>query len=310
MLIGKILDLLIELFLNKKNRTKRILLILLFSMVILIRLIFKIIIMNETESISYLNNNFNISSKKDFSRESINLDMEVSHNGMNDKNNDFYLSKMEINYSEVENHLLNIYGDVSYEFHDYSIEKRNELIGKKKGFVSDEVMKYGNNPSSSYAEVIEDILRNPIMGDMVATAFLTFDEIKLENPWLEEFIYKTDDAISVDTDDNQIGRWSVWLEKIGDNKFYVTREYRLYACRLCEILGTFRNRGLYETGKISCKAYWEFSDGMKRTRVIYEEIAPPALVMSRENGDGTTTVIGFDTRDKGMLIYDDLVLNE
>ena len=52
MLIGKILDLLIELFLNKKNRTKRILLILLFSMVILIRLIFKIIIMNETESIS------------------------------------------------------------------------------------------------------------------------------------------------------------------------------------------------------------------------------------------------------------------
>lgn len=134
------------------------------------------------------------------------------------------------------------YDNISFELLWNSLSKEDRARTKASGF-SDAVSfpLKGMNDEEKIAEIREEILRNPVFGDMVARGFR---EVKLSdgsttladiNPWINDFIAKTDKAMK----NTEVGKRGIeiWLECRGnDGKYYVTEEYRSYTCGLATII--------------------------------------------------------------------------
>ena len=145
-------------------------------------------------------------------------------------------SKFVVNLGECH-----AYDNISTELLWNSLSKEDRARTKAAGF-SDAVSfpLEGKDGEAKLAEIREEILRNPIFGDMVARGFC---EVKLSdgkttladiNPWINDFIAKTDRAFK----NTEIGTRGIeiWLKCGADGKYYVTEEYREYTCGLATII--------------------------------------------------------------------------
>lgn len=134
------------------------------------------------------------------------------------------------------------YDNVSRELLWNSLSKEDRARVKAAGF-SDAVSfpLKGMEDEEKIAAIREEILRNPVYGDMVARGFT---EVKLSdgtttlsdiNPWIEDFIAKSDKAFKNTTEKGKRGI-EIWCETKSDGKYYVTDEYREYASGLATII--------------------------------------------------------------------------
>lgn len=97
-------------------------------------------------------------------------------------------------------------------------------------------------------EIYEEILRNPIYGDMVARFFLEDELITANNQeWLQEFVGQMDAAYAAP--DDQAQGIECWIQydpnHPGDSKYLMTTdEYYQYAARLCLVLEYYLDEGV------------------------------------------------------------------
>lgn len=166
-----------------------------------------------------------------------------------------------------------------------------------------------DDPAGLYEELKIEILKNPVVGDMIvqglADVYPNFETI----PSMKEFLDACNDAF--DRSDEPRGM-DVWLsayrfpdEQVG---IYVTNSYRLYAEKICQILDGFTNYGVKELA--STKTYTNASFAIyMRTSVHEFSYKTPALVLYKADDEGNVIcAMGFDLNDKGLLIYSPSVI--
>ena len=146
--------------------------------------------------------------------------------------------------------LDSMFPEVSWQFLDSSLNKhRNQRIAAS-GLENPVTFPFENNEEDLDAmmqEVYEEILRNPIYGDMIAQGLVNLkvngdETIGNYNPWLVQFIADTDTYMAIqpndqyDADGNLISHVTngneMWLEKHITNEqtkayeIWVTQAYR------------------------------------------------------------------------------------
>ena len=157
--------------------------------------------------------------------------------------------------------------------------------------------------------LIEFIIRSPLYGDMVAQGLSDLDEAFTNpNPWLTEFIEKTDAAMELPPTQHPRGM-EYWMEyrKGESNNLFTTDEYFLYAAHLAELVKKFTIVGLREW---EYSASWEiprfFLSSSDRAQKSTEKMTQPALIMEYINKKTGKVqfIIGFSLEDGHLLIYD------
>jgi len=73
-----------------------------------------------------------------------------------------------------------------------------DVLDKKLGEWNEEFSKLKGNKLEAAVrqKVREEIMRNPVFGDMMAQAFLTYPQVARQNPWLVEFKEKMDESFA------------------------------------------------------------------------------------------------------------------
>lgn len=160
-----------------------------------------------------------------------------------------------------------------------------------------------------YDDLIDYIIRSPLYGDMVAQGLSDLDEIFTnQNPWLTEFIEKTDTAMQLPQTQHPRGM-EYWLEyrKGESNNLFTTEEYFRYAAHTYALLDKFTIVGIREW---ECSAIWEipmsFTSSSDRAQKHIKKTTQPALIMefiSKKTGK-VRFVIGFSLLGGHMMIYD------
>lgn len=200
------------------------------------------------------------------------------------------------------------YDDISKELLWSSLSKMDAQRVKATGFSDAVTFPFkGDTDVERLEELREEILRNPVYGDMVARGLL---KITLRggkglgelNPWMKEFVQRLDAAQGA----KKIGARGIeiWLEAKKDANgkvtYYVTEEYRSYACGLCTIIGRLVPQG---TTKRLSEVNFALNDATKdfARRVIeadYQE-RKEAFVLQYVRKDGTVAFeIAFNLLDK------------
>ena len=144
---------------------------------------------------------------------------------------------------------------------------------------------------------------------MVAQGLSDLDEIFTnQNPWLTEFIEKTDTAMQLPQTQHPRGM-EYWLEyrKGESNNLFTTEEYFRYAAHTYALLDKFTIVGIREW---ECSAIWEipmsFTSSSDRAQKHIKKTTQPALIMefiSKKTGK-VRFVIGFSLLGGHMMIYD------
>lgn len=200
------------------------------------------------------------------------------------------------------------YDDISRELLWNSLSKMDAQRTKKTGFSDAVTFPFkGDTDAERLAELREEILRNPVYGDMVARGML---KIVLQggkglgelNPWMKEFVQRLDAAQSA----KKVGSRGIeiWLEAKKDANgkvtYYVTEEYRSYACGLCTILDRLVPQG---TTKRLSKVNFALNDATRdyarRTIEAEYQERKEAFVLRYVRKDGTVSFeIAFNLLDK------------
>lgn len=200
------------------------------------------------------------------------------------------------------------YDDISRELLWNSLSKMDAQRVKATGFSDAVTFPFeGDTDTERLAELREEILRNPVYGDMVARGML---KIVLQggkglgelNPWMKEFVQRLDAAQSV----KEVGSRGIeiWLEAkkndAGKVTYYVTEEYRSYACGLCTILDRLVPCG---TTKRLSEVNFALNDATKdfarRTVEASYQERKEAFVLQYVRKDGTVSFeIAFNLLDK------------
>ncbi|MBD5456816.1 MAG: hypothetical protein HDR23_10215 [Lachnospiraceae bacterium] len=171
-----------------------------------------------------------------------------------------------------------------------------------------------DNLDGLYREIQEEILRNPVYGDMVARGLANDSNWFSDNDvWLNEFIEKSDEYYEMESNPETAVRLERWLmADINEpEKYYVNVDYRIYAENICQLLDEFMNLGVHS---YTSDGYWALNLGFgSYTRTYYKEDVesnPEALILCKKATNGTViSVLGFDLRDKALLHYKHSVVN-
>lgn len=157
------------------------------------------------------------------------------------------------------------YPNVSMELKDTSFKRETskEMIGMyddNSGFVSDPIVSAKNNKGNILKEIKKELLRNPVVRDMVARGLL-YDTywFKDNEPWLNEFVEKSNSYFEKDLNSNlNSPQGLTGYFKNEKKKCYVTLEYRMYAEKLCDLLDKFQNYGVK---LLKFNSSWGVGDG-------------------------------------------------
>lgn len=202
------------------------------------------------------------------------------------------------------------YPNISMETKMTSILHTHENDGNDglSYIVSDQFVSSIDNPEGLYQEIIEEILRNPVYGDMIARGLVNDSNwFSDNNPWLNEFIEKTDEYFDIGINSEESTGMEKWLMALTDDPdtYYVNVEYRTYAEKICKLLDEFSIYGIYN---FTIDGYWGlniFPGSHSRTFFSQEsETNLEAFILCKKatNGD-IISILGFDLRDKGLLHY-------
>lgn len=175
----------------------------------------------------------------------------------------------------------------------------------------------GISSEELFVELEHEILRNPLVGDMIARGLTEEGSgVAKEEVWLQDFVNLCDQAYELPYDDENSGM-GFWLAAYkfsdGERGIYVSDEYRKYAEKICVFLEGFVNYGVHTFKAKACYSRNLAVDfGNRRTEISKDgEVELPGLVLYKPDDEGQVNcVIGFDLNDKGMLIYDASVLWE
>ena len=221
----------------------------------------------------------------------------------------------------TEEDFAKIYNEYSDEFDDISMPSRNEertslpaTVGwHKKGedrmfdavadpFDEVEVGKttYSKDDIAEMKdELYEAIMRNPVMGDMIAQWLDDIDEENV-NPWVDVMIAEY----------QSYGPETFLTHREGEgDKIFVTEEYRRYAKSILVFLDRCVEQGVKT---ISTSDFWYLNDALEANdvRTIRNEDKSyldtyPALTFMAEVKDGTSKVrFGFNIYDKRLEIFE------
>ena len=200
------------------------------------------------------------------------------------------------------------YDDISRELLWSSLSKMDAQRVKATGFSDAVTFPFESATAAGRLdELREEILRNPVYGDMVARGLV---KIVLQggkglgevNPWMKEFIQRLDAAQSA----KKVGARGIeiWLEAKKDANgkviYYVTEEYRSYACGLCVILDRLVPQG---TTKRLSEVNFALNDATKdyarRTVEADYQERKEAFVLRYVRKNGTISFeIAFNLLDK------------
>jgi len=192
-------------------------------------------------------------------------------------------------------------------------EEMAEVINEAKAPIIVYNESGGYNTEEMRNLVLERIAKNPIYGDMVARGLREADSlrdgrIQEENPWLPEFIEKTDKAME-NPEQYQEGMRR-WLSKVYKT-ISPTDEYKDYADKIYNILTGFFVDGVYNL-KASNRRYVETEGDGIYTRAV-EDSEPgtqTAIVLWQRGVNGRYgCIIGFCIDDGSLVICDPLNLD-
>lgn len=202
------------------------------------------------------------------------------------------------------------YPDVPMEVKTTSffLNHRNYNSSTNDELVSDPFISPKDDFDGLYQELIEEILRNPVYGDMIARGLVNDSNLYSDNiPWLNEFINKTDHFFEIETNTEEATGMEKWLMAFEDepDKWYVSIEYRMYAEKICRLLDEFTNYGVH---KFTSDGYWGlFVDLPSHARTHFEERETKldAFILCRKDTSGhNISILGFDLQGKGLLHYE------
>lgn len=161
----------------------------------------------------------------------------------------------------------------------------------------------------AYEEVLSEIMRNPVMGDMFACGLrdLKIDDARTFGdiyPWINEFISKTDAAMAIPINQHPRGI-EIWIE-YRNNELHVTEEYRLYAAKICLILNAMTIVGVREWESVE---NWHLPEGEydsnSRTERNPDQVSYPAIILQFSDNDGNPiALIGICVYDQRLMVYD------
>lgn len=219
------------------------------------------------------------------------------------------------------------YPDVSWEFLDYQMVNQDSARVKASG-LSDAVSfpfitkKSPNldSPSEStydytymFSQVLEEILRSPVYCDMVIRGM---KDIKLStgktigdlNPWMAEFVQKTDNFMKIDQNTHPRGMecW-VTLRSGEGNKVFVSEEFRVYAIRTCLLLRRLVPTSV-ETWKSTSNYVLNYTatNSNRRTELASYQENRESLILCYVRKDAYADFsIGFNLADKRFEYFKD-----
>lgn len=168
---------------------------------------------------------------------------------------------------------------------------------------------------SMYEEALETILKNPVIGDMVAQGISRMKWPDGEtmgdlNPWLKEFLNKTEEAraLPIDVHPRGIEIWVRYDEK--DEKTYVTREYLKYATGIIQVLDNFdRTVGTISGIRWAHNLATRDSDVRTYEKGPVEDQEALILQLKSENGNEYFK-IGFSIYDRSLIIPPEYLTEE
>ena len=183
----------------------------------------------------------------------------------------------------------------------YDGESRGYLGGATYAFTAPV-----SDPDGLYEELVAEILKNPVVGDMIVRGLADVYPGFEEEPALSSFLTACNDAFEGGQEREGMNAWVAGYQFAdGQEQFYVTDSYRMYAESLCQVLDTFTNYGVRE---FTCDAFYTLRivalTAEMRTDPMMDSLMVPALVLYKTNDSGDVVcVVGFDLNDKGLLLY-------
>lgn len=216
-------------------------------------------------------------------------------------------SDLSINLDDVSGYFKN----VSWEFLDTQMANRDAERTKAAGFSDAVSFPFSSdNKDEMFKELEEEILRSPVYADMVIRGL---KDIKVSdktigelNPWMGDFLKKTDAAYVLGTDVHPRGI-EIWLarsKEVTDTKIYVSKEFRNYAVYTCVLLERLENLGVKEWESV--KNYnlpFVALNSSRRTQLADYQESKKVLVLQYVNKKGDVLfTIGFNIFDKRFEI--------
>lgn len=200
----------------------------------------------------------------------------------------------------------------SREFIDYSMPNRSEERVEKSGFSDAVSMPFKDKSEKAlYEELKDEILRNPVLGDMVARGLSSLKAdgktVVEWNPWIKDFIGKTDQAMKLDLIQKPRGM-EIWLTCTGDGTILVTEKYFRYAAGLDAILDRLVKVGIDNPKSVEnyCLPLVVLASNTRTEKADYQE-DKEAFILKYVRKDGKVEfIIGFNLKDKRIEIFEDI----
>lgn len=217
-----------------------------------------------------------------------------------------HLTVEKLTLEELESLTTKKYKEVSFRLLESSLSNHDKARTEATGF--SDALTYGFSAKDDvkrFAELEEEILRNPVYGVTVAEALhnkkVGDKTVESFNPWIKEMIDLTDEYGIV-----------YWLEKADDGKLYVTDEYRGYAATLCTWLERLICQGeqTRQTVENWCLNPAAKNNDRRGIKASYQYNDKAALVLAyigknKGSGDESLLVIGFNIHDKRPEFFGD-----
>lgn len=201
------------------------------------------------------------------------------------------------------------YDHISMKFLKNSMPDMADQRTKKSGF-SDAVSFPFKSKSAdqAYEELQEEILRNPVVCDMVIRGLKDLELASGNttgdlNPWMQKFVSKMDDAMNRKA--HPRGN-EIWLERFKDGgDILVTKEYRRTAAMAVVLLDRFHNDGIVKKPtKLNYCLPLIAEGSITRTKLADYQENRDALSLSFIRKDGKTELtIGFNIHDKRFELF-------
>lgn len=206
------------------------------------------------------------------------------------------------------------YSHISMKFLKNSMPDMADQRMKKSGFSDAVSLPFSSNGTeANYKELQEEILRNPVVGDMAIRGLKDLElasgsTIGDLNPWMQKFVSKMDDAMN--RKDHPRGN-EIWLERFKDgDDILVTKEYRRSAAMVVVLLDRFQNDGIVKKStKLNYCLPLIAEGSITRTKLADYQENRDALSLSFIRKDNKTELrIGFNIHDKRFELFDSAVI--
>ena len=224
-------------------------------------------------------------------------------------------ANLRVNLNDLATRSFEEFSEILLEYSmPWMAEERVGLAGFSDAvsfpFASAQKDEEGNyDLSAMFHELEEEIMRNPVHGDMVMRGLR---DIKLStgktigelNPWLVEFIDKMDKAMLVPSASQEARGVEIWLTyKEGEEgKVFVTKEYREYAAMTCILLERLVKTGVEARDSSENWVLNYTAEGaLTRTaKADYQENKAALILTYLRKNDTPEFTIGFNLLDKRL----------